>query len=55
MATQRALNRLQALLELDQRATTQAQNLSRTFSTVIQEIQAIANDLDIHWQDEVLA
>jgi hypothetical protein len=55
MATQRALNRLQTLLELNRRATAQAQGLAATFSVAIQEIQAVKNDLDIEWRDEVLA
>ena len=55
MATQRVLSRLQALLELDRCAIAQAQVLAATFSTVIQAINAIKDNVDIEWQEEVLA
>lgn len=55
MATKKALNRLEILLQAKARAERQARNLAATFDAVIQEIDAVKDDADIAWTDEVLA
>ena len=54
MATKRALEGLQGLVEVGRKAKIKARILSATFGVVIAEMDAITDDADIAWDGEVV-
>ena len=55
MATQRALQSLEALVQLNTRVKAKARILAADFASVIAEMDAIVDDADVTWNGEVLA